>query len=90
MFCKIVSKILRARCPVNLELSLFHTAAYPKETHVAAFGAVWFDGTIDNAAGGVIVSFDLGGRLWMAQFAERLPKGQYGPCIDEQGAEFGL
>ena len=75
MFCKIVSKILRARCPVNLELSLFDTAAYPKETHVAAFGAVWFDGTIDNAAGGVIVSFDLGGWLWMAQFAERLSEG---------------
>ena len=83
MFCEIVSEIVFSGFPVYLKLFLVAPASEPHESHVHRFGAIWLDGTIDNAVGSAIVGLDARRGLRMSKFNESLSQWQGFSCIEK-------
>ena len=70
VFGVIVGKILGAFAPVDEEMALADTIAYPIEAHIHGFGASLFDCVVANAGGACIVGLDGSGWLWVSHVVE--------------------
>lgn len=67
---EVVSKVITARCPKNVELSLLGAVPDPIETHVHGAGALLFNGAVEYAIGRGVVYTDWCGRLRVSHFVE--------------------
>jgi len=63
MLCKVVCQIFSAFLPVDPEVALADTIAYPVESHVDCFGLSLFNAVIDNTLHDFVVS--LKGCCWL-------------------------
>ena len=75
VFRVVVGKILGALAPMDEEMALADTIAYPIEAHIHGFGAALFDGVIYDTCCTGIVRLNRRWRLRMAQI------GQRGQCL---------
>ena len=90
MFCKVVSNVVGARCPINAEVALGDAIPYPIEAHVDGFGADLFDGPVHDATGSGVVGFYWCGGLWVSHFAERVANYSAFFGVEEEGTDFGF
>jgi hypothetical protein len=60
---EVIGKVGFAGLPMDAEVALADTVAYPIETHVDCFRAALFDGIIDDAMGTGVI--DLDGCWWL-------------------------
>jgi hypothetical protein len=58
VLCEVIGKVGFAGLPMDAEVALADTVAYPIETHVDCFRAALFDGIIDNAMGTGVIGLD--------------------------------
>ena len=56
-FGEVVGDICVSRGPRDVELALVNTVFEPVESHVNGFWATLFDGAVEDAIGGAVVSF---------------------------------
>jgi hypothetical protein len=68
MFCKIISQVVSARGPDNIEVTLLSSVADPIEAHVDHSGLSLFAGSIEDPVCGGIVCLEWCGGLWMAHY----------------------
>ena len=90
MFCEVIGEIGWAGGPENSELALCDTVADPIESHVDGLGSDLFDGSIDDATGGGVVSCNWGSWLWVAHFLEGGTKDSALLGIVKEGPNFGF
>jgi hypothetical protein len=90
VFSKIVCNIFDAWCPVDAEVSLFDTVAYPLKAHVNRFGPHLFHSSVHDAAGSRVVCFHWGGWLGMPHFIKRGTDDGGFLGVEVQGANFGF
>ena len=64
----VVSEVLYAGFPVDVELVLVYTVTDPVESHIDGFGPSLFDGVVDDAGGAGVVDLDWCGRLRPSHF----------------------
>ena len=74
-FANKISIVTIAWTPVDDELFLGDTIAYPIKTHVNGFGGFLFDVNVGKANSDSIVDLDRGGRLGMTHFSEGNAEG---------------
>lgn len=68
MLGEVVTEVVKATAPVNVELALVDAIFYPVKSHVDGFGATLLDGVVDDAGGAGVVDLDGSGTLWMPHF----------------------
>ena len=66
----IVAQVCDAGLPVDEELTLACSVAYPIKAHVDHFQSFLLDAIVGKAVGGGVVDLNWRGRLWVTQFAE--------------------
>jgi hypothetical protein len=90
MFGEIVSQIVAAFAPVDVELALDSAVLEPIKAHVDGFGAALFDSVINDAGGTTVV--DLEGCRWlgMAHFVQDDAEGNALAGVEETGSQFGF
>ena len=63
----VVAMVFRSLAPMDAELALADSIAYPVEAHADGFGSALLDAIVDDAISHCIVRLDGTGRLGMAQ-----------------------
>ena len=72
MFCEIIRQICAPGCPVNIEMFLLYSIAYPVVPHIDCSRALLLDGVVGDAVGGGIVGTYGSGWLGVAEVVEGL------------------
>jgi hypothetical protein len=67
---EVIGEIIFTGMPMNNELALLDSIAYPIEAHVDCFGPALFDCFVGNASGTCIFGLDWCGCLRMTHFLE--------------------
>ena len=70
MFGEVVSAITEPRSPINVKVSLANTVTDPIIAHIHCFGFALGDFVVGNADADLVVGFERGGRLGIAEFSE--------------------
>jgi len=83
MFGEIISLVGCARAPETVTLPLMYLIAQTIKEHVQCFGPFLFDSVISNSTGIVVVSFEWGSQLWVAQLFQGSADGAKGLGIEE-------
>ncbi len=86
----VVGMVFRSLAPMDTELALSDSIAYPVEAHVDGLGSALFDAIIDDAISHFIVRLDGSGRLGMAQSLQCVADGARFPGIVEEAGDFGF
>jgi hypothetical protein len=92
MLGEIVSIILFAWCPLQIELSLRDPVLEPVVAHVEGLGMFHAHGGMENAVSSRVVGFDRcpGWWLFVAHFFKGGANGDSLLRIEEQAADFGF
>ena len=90
MLGEVISQIVTAFAPVDVELALDRTVLEPIKAHVDVFGAALFDGVIDDSGGTTVVNLEGCRWLRMAHFGQDDTEGNAFAGIEETGAQFGF
>ena len=61
----VVAKVSDDWLPVDEEMTLACSIAYPIKAHIDLFRSFLFDGVFGKAVGGRVVDLDWSGRLWV-------------------------
>jgi hypothetical protein len=73
VFGEVIGKVGFAGLPMDAEVPLADTVAYPIEAHVDSFGSALFDGIVDDAMGAGVIGLDGCWRLEVE--ASSFPRG---------------
>ena len=90
MFGEIVSEVVAAAAPVNIEVALLDAVLDPVEAHVDCLGATLLHGLVGDSGCTRVVSLHRSGALWVTHVDECGTKGGSIFAVEEKGAEFGF
>ena len=87
---EVIGKIFSSLLPVQVELVLLDVAEHPVKTHAKTFGALPAHVASEDAVVGRAVSFDRGGRLWVAHFDMGRPDWDSLLAVEENCSSIGF
>ena len=90
VFTGVITKVLMAGFPKNMEVFLVNPVLDPVEAHVHGFGALLADSAISNAGGNRVVSLYWRRRLWPSHILECLADDGGFLGVNKEGGEFSF
>jgi hypothetical protein len=90
VFGEVIGKVGFARLPMDAEVALADTVAYPIEAHVDSFGLALIDGIVDDAMGAGVIDLNGCWRLRPVHFLEGGAKRAGVLGVMEACADFGF
>ena len=87
---RVVGKIYGAGGPVDVELSLVGAVSEPVEPHIDGFGAVLFDGRVDDSVCSAVVGAEGRRWLWVSEFSECCSEWDSVAGVHVESTDFGF